>query len=297
MQRLKFSVHGIETIKNFFKKKDCEKLYKTAIKKINFNDLFKSENNFQKIKKFKDVNPRIGKNLIEKMNTEFIFLDEKFMKLMSKVLGNSWKVLDYKFVCGVPEKIIPSWVKKKMKGEFVPNLGPYIREKYQNVTYFMGIDYHQDIIDFAERESDFITAYIYINDVDRNSSPIKIIPKSHTIGASVFPHKIKVKNNEYLEVFNDNNKKILTKPIEIVGKTGQLSFWHCSIMHGTKPMNSDKPRLSVRILIEKNKKEIGNCIIDKVNKNINGKLSLNQTRRDLTKKGNSIIKGNFLNKN
>ena len=297
MQRLKFSVHGIETIKNFFKKKDCEKLYKTAIKKINFNDLFKSENNFQKIKKFKDVNPRIGKNLIEKMNTEFIFLDEKFMKLMSKVLGNSWKVLDYKFVCGVPEKIIPSWVKKKMKGEFVPNLGPYIREKYQNVTYFMGIDYHQDIIDFAERESDFITAYIYINDVDRNSSPIKIIPKSHTIGASVFPHKIKVKNNEYLEVFNDNNKKILTKPIEIVGKTGQLSFWHCSIMHGTKPMNSDKPRLSVRISIEKNKKEIGNCIIDKVNKNINGKLSLNQTRRDLTKKGNSIIKGNFLNKN
>jgi hypothetical protein len=297
MQKLKFSIHGIETIKNFFKKKDCEKLYKTAIKKINFNDLFKSEKNFQKIKKFKDVNPRIGKNLIEKMNTEFIFLDKKFMKLMSKVLGNSWKVLDYKFVCGVPEKIIPSWVKKKMKGEFVPNLGPYIREKYQNVTYFMGIDYHQDIIDFAERESDFITAYIYINDVDRNSSPIKIIPKSHTIGASVFPHKIKVKNNEYLEVFNDNNKKILTKPIEIVGKTGQLSFWHCSTMHGTKPMNSDKPRLSVRILIEKNKKEIGNCIIDKVNKNINGKLSLNQTRRDLTKKGNSIIKGNFLNKN
>jgi len=297
MQKLKFSVHGIETIKNFFKKKDCEKLYKTAIKKINFNDLFKSENNFQKIKKFKDVNPRIGKNLIEKMNTEFIFLDKKFMKLMSKVLGDSWKVLDYKFVCGVPEKIIPSWVKKKMKGEFVPNLGPYIREKYQNVTYFMGIDYHQDIIDFAERESDFITAYIYINNVDRNSSPIKIIPKSHTIGASVFPHKIKVKNNEYLEVFNDNNKKISTKPIEIVGKTGQLSFWHCSIMHGTKPMNSDKPRLSVRILIEKNKKEIGNCIIDKVNKNINGKLSLKQTRRDLTKKGNSIIKGNFLNKN
>ena len=297
MNNLKFSVHGIETIKNFFKKKDCDKLYNEAIKKINFSDLFKSEKDFKKIKLFKDVNPRAGRNLIEKFNTEFIFLDKRFMKLMSEVLGSSWRVLDYKFVCGVPDKIIPQWVKKKIKGEFVPNLGPYIKKKFQNITYFMGIDYHQDIIDFAGRKSDFITAYIYIDDVDKNSSPIKIIPKSHKVGASVFPHKIKVKDNNYLEVFNDNNKKISAKPIEIIGKTGQLSFWHCSIMHGTKPMNSDKPRLSVRILVEKNKKIISNCKIDKVNKSINGRLSLNQTRRDLAKKGNSIIKGNFLNKN
>jgi len=297
MSKLKFSVDGAETIKKFFKKKDCDRLYKNAIKKINFNDLFKTEKNFKKIKKFKDVNPRIGKNLIEKLDTEFIFLNEKFTDLMKKILGDTWKVLDYKFVCGVPKRYIPSWVKKRIKGEFVPNLGPYIKNKYQNVTYFMGIDYHQDIIDFSNRYSDFITAYVYIDNVDKDSSPIRIIPKSHKIGASVFPHKIKLKNNNFLEVYNDNNKKIKTKPIEILGKTGQLSFWHCSIMHGTKPINCDKPRLSVRILVEKNKKKIDNCLIDKVNKGIKGKLLLRQTRRDLTKKGSSVIKGNFINRN
>ena len=30
MSELKFSVHGVEVIKNFFKKKDCEKLYKKS---------------------------------------------------------------------------------------------------------------------------------------------------------------------------------------------------------------------------------------------------------------------------
>jgi hypothetical protein len=78
---------------------------------------------------------------------------------------------------------------------------------------------------------------------------IRIIPKSHKIGASVFSHKIKLKNNNFLEVYNDNNKKI------------------------------------------------DNCLIDKANKEINGKLLLRQTRRDLTKKGSSVIKGNFINRN
>lgn len=64
-----------------------------------------------------------------------------------------------------------------------------------------------------------------------------------------FSHKIKLKNNNFLEVYNDNNKKI------------------------------------------------DNCLIDKANKEINGKLLLRQTRRDLTKKGSSVIKGNFINRN
>ena len=53
MSKLKFSVHGVETIRNFFNKKDCNRLYKSAIKKINFNDLFKTEKVLKRQKNLK----------------------------------------------------------------------------------------------------------------------------------------------------------------------------------------------------------------------------------------------------
>jgi hypothetical protein len=60
------------------------------------------------------------------------------------------------------------------------------------------------------------------------------------------------------------------------------------------PVVGNKPRISVRILIEKNSKKIQNCSIDRVNKKIIGKLSLTKTRKDLTDSGKSKIKRNFL---
>ena len=55
----------------------------------------------------------------------------------------------------------------------------------------MGIDFHQDIIDWPTRSPDFITAYIYLNDIDKDSAPIFVVPKSHLLGASTSPHKLK----------------------------------------------------------------------------------------------------------
>ena len=92
------------------------------------------------------------------------------------------------------------------------------------------------------------------------------------------------------------NKSIIIKPKVIRSGGGTLSYWHCSTLHGTKPIIGKKPRISVRVLIEKNSKRIEKSLIDKVNKKIIGKLSLIKTRNDLTKSGKSKIKGNFLHK-
>ena len=39
---------------------------------------------------------------------------------------------------------------KKIDGVNVANLGPYIKQKYRDITYFRGIDFHQDIIDYPQ---------------------------------------------------------------------------------------------------------------------------------------------------
>lgn len=80
---------------------------------------------------------------------------------MNKVCGKNYKILNSKFVMGIPHKFIPSWLEIELKDSLVSNLGPYVKEIYRDITYFRGIDWHQDIIDYPERNSDFITAYIY----------------------------------------------------------------------------------------------------------------------------------------
>ena len=92
MSKLLFINDGIESIPNFFDKKECKKLLNQALKKIDFKNIFKSEKIFKKNKKFKDVNPIVGKNLISNLDTRFIFLNKKFKDLTdsgkSKIKGN-----------------------------------------------------------------------------------------------------------------------------------------------------------------------------------------------------------------
>ena len=56
-----------------------------------------------------------------------------------------------------------------------------------------------DLIDFKNEESDFVTAYVYLNKVTKKMSPLNLLTGSHYGGAQVFPHKIiKQKKKLYL---------------------------------------------------------------------------------------------------
>ena len=175
------------------------------------------------------------------------------------------------------------------------NLAKFVKPIFRDMTYFYGIDFHQDIIDFPDRPSDFITVYIYLDNVDKNCSPLHVVPNSHLGGATSFPHNLKSSNNELLY---KPNKKILIKSKikQLLGNAGTCFVWHPFILHGTQPQKNDKPRVSVRILVEKNRRGKLNCEIDQVNKKIKGKLSLIKVRNHLDKKGKDIKKNNLINK-
>ena len=294
---MSFLDSAFEIKKNFFNKKDCKKILNLVKKNRDFNKIWISENDFDKNKILKTVNPRPGRNLIEKLDTKFIFSNPKFIELINKILGPKWKVLDYKFVAALEKKMVPNWVQKKIEDAFIPNLGRFVKENYRDITYFRGIDFHQDIIDFPHKKSDFITCYIYIEDVDKNSSPLIVFPKSHIYGAQKFPHKISKVSYKTYKYFRNNKQYMKLKSEELVGKSGTLYFWHPCILHGTQPTIDNKFRVSIRILIEKNQ-ILKSGIIDDVNKNITGRLSVKKSRSDIDNKtGKYLIKGNFINKN
>jgi len=291
-----FISHGYQVCENFFEKNKCKSLLYEAIKTRDLSNIFLSEDDFHNNEKHKGVNPRPGRNLIEKLDTSFIFSSEKFNLEMTKACGNQWRVLDSKFVMGVPKKFIPKWLNIQLKDRLVANLGAYVKPEYRDITYFQGIDYHQDIIDFPDRDSDFITAYIYLDKVGEDSAPLHLLSKSHKLGASTFPHNLKTSINNTYIYKNDFGDEQSCELIKLMDDGGALYYWHCNTLHGTQPQIDDKPRISVRILIEKNSKLINDSLVDKANNASNGSLSLKKTRLDLDDLGKATVFGNKINK-
>lgn len=290
-----FVPHGLEIHHDVFSRLDCSRLLKEALSSRTFEDIFLTANEYKLNQSISGNNPRPGRNLLSRLDTEFIFSNVQFQKTMSRLLGPRWRILDYKFVVGLDEESIPNWLLEELDSRPIANLGPYIKEEFRDMTYFRGIDFHQDILDFPDRESDFITVYVYLDDVDSQSAPLFVIPSSHVLGATVFPHKLtKLGENLYLYE-DDSGRKVTVSSTCLTGSAGTLYCWHSTTLHGTQPAVGHSKRISVRILAEKNSRTPNSCELDTLNDEINGPLSLLVTRRDLDQAGNLIVRQNLIN--
>jgi hypothetical protein len=294
LRHKKFLNEGYCLLPLFFEKNKIKKLKTAVAKTRNFKKIFVSQKYFSKKQEYKGTNPRPGRNLAEKLDTNFIFSNKNFRKELEIILGSRCKILDYKFVVAVPNKIIPKWIVNIIDNDPIANMGGFIKEKYRDMTYFRGIDFHQDIIDYPDRPSDFITVYIYLDKVTNKTSPLYILKKSHLLGASIFPHNLKKIKNDLFEYRNDYNKRKLVKLFRFTGKAGSIYCWNSNLLHGTQPHNENKPRISMRILVEKNSAQDSKCLLDVGNKMIKGNLTLTKTRTDLTSTGKPKIKKNII---
>ena len=285
--KLKFSKDGIEFVDLKISKSVINRFNKKVFSKIKFNNLFISKKEYSNLSSHKGVNPRPGKNLAEKMDTDFFFNNKFLIKKLNYILGANWRVLDYKFVIGMPDRFIPMWVIEKCKNIKAPNLGAFLKYNNQNCTFFRGIDFHQDIIDFPNRNPDFITFYLYLTDVNKTDAPILILKKSNKILNQVFPHKLTKdykKKNYY--IFLKNKKKFYLEKITLTGKMGDAYIWHPFLLHGTSNCKSKFPRISLRVLFDKNSHINKKSELDKVNYKIKYKSSLSITRMDKGKNDN-----------
>jgi hypothetical protein len=286
---------GIIKFREIFSQKDCKKISNYVFKKRKLKNVFLNKKDYLKQKNiFQKTNPKPGKNLLHKLNTSFIFDNSRFNKILTNVLGKNYRVLDYKLVVGFPKNYIPEWISTLTKDDNTINLGRFIKPEFRDITYFKGIDFHQDIIDWPSRSADFITAYIYLENVNLNSSPLFLLPKSFKLGANPYPHNLELIKNKIS--YKVGKKKILSKISILTGNAGDLFIWHPFILHGTKPQNKDRPRVSVRILVEKNRHHNIDCLLDKINSNISGKKKLKITNKEFNNIKKTFSKKNFINK-
>lgn len=257
-----------------------------------FHTLFMSEEAFSEKPEFKGVNPKNGRNLAQSIfpATHDIWMELFAHPFFTDLLTPKFSVVDAKFVCGIPSTMLPTWVKKELDLKAIKNLGPYINSPYRDITYFSGIDLHQDIIDWSNMEPNLLTVYIYLNQVTVDDAPLYLLPRSHLLGCSEFPHNLTIQSDSV--IYKNAGANITEKPSVLTGEAGDIYCWHPFTLHGTKPVRNKKPRLSLRLLLKSD-----NYLSSRLYQANEPFLKFSTTvRRDLNDDGSSKSCGNNLNK-
>jgi hypothetical protein len=258
-------------------------------------NLFLSEAEFDADPQYVGVNPKPGRNLLERFEDRLGFVEKapQLVDAITTLLGPDYEILNKKVVCGVPAAAVPDWLKARILGNPVNNLGAYVRPQHRDVTYFYGIDFHQDLIDYKAREADFLTLYIYLHPVTRSDAPLYLLEGSHLLGGSVFPHTLtRIGDTEWL-YRNAQHGEVVARQRILTGDTGFAAIWHACTLHGTQPDAADHERISLRYLVAR--RHEGRIGLDEVNAKLKGPLSLTDTRADLGADGAAVIRRNTVN--
>ena len=258
------------------------------------SELFLEEAAFDADPQYRGVNPRPGRNLLDRFDHRLGFVEQapQIVAGLTAVLGPGYRILDRKVVCGVSDSAMPGWLKARIAGNPVNNLGPYVQPQYRDVTYFYGIDFHQDLIDFKGREADFLTLYVYLSRVGPDDAPLYLLEGSHRLGAAVFPHDLSRTDPEHWR-YGSGDQALDCRQVLLLGEAGSVSMWHACTLHGTQPDATDHERISLRYLFERAPgAESG---LDRINARLLGPLKLDDTRIDLDAEGAARIKANSVN--
>jgi len=298
-----FVNNGYHIYGEIFNKDKCTEILNDIKSNRNFDsNLFLTEEEYNLSKQHFGTNPSKNFSFINNLDISFIENNDELWDKINFMLGDDYEIVIKKIICSVPDNIIPEYIMKKINGINIPNLNAYIRPEFRDITYFRGIDYHQDMIDWPKgrvnlQPENFITIYFYIHDVNIGDSVLNILPRTHKLGASIFPHKIVKNSNGKLIYLNDNNNLIETENLMLTGKTGYCAMWHSCLLHGTKPItnNNNNLRLSLRYLVAKKITNKNICGIDVVNSTITGNLNMDITQFDLDERGIPKFKNNILN--
>ena len=292
--------NGFYVFKELLNKESIDNVYKKIREKRKFgSSLFQTEEEYNLERTHLKHNPSKTFNFLNQFNDDLKFIEENkaIKSLITELLGEDYEVVIRKAICGVPASWLPEWVKSKIEGVNAPNLGPYIKEEFRDITYFRGLDYHQDIIDWPKGKtnldpSTFFVLYVYIHEVGISDSPLHVLKNSHKLGATLFPHKLEKNKNDLWIYEDDKGEKIECKEYVLPNKPGYAAMWHNCTLHGTTPVENEsgKFRVSLRYLIGKSNSNFQKTYIDEINSNIKGELKPIRTRKDIDELGKPILK-------
>ena len=259
------------------------------------SSLFLSQAAFDADPQYVGVNPKPGRNLLDRFQDRLGFIERapQIVEAVGTLLGDDYEILSRKIVCGVPESAVPDWLRIRIKGNPVNNLGAFVRPEVRDVTYFYGIDFHQDLIDYKDRAADFITLYVYLHPVTARDAPLYLLEGSHQLGATVFPHDLSTAGVHAWTYGDRRGQTARVQQKVLTGGAGYAAMWHACTLHGTQPDAADHERISLRYLLARGSG--ARAGIDRVNSALRGPLSLTTTRADLADDGSARIRRNTVN--
>ena len=137
---------------------------------------------------------------------------------------------------------------------------------------------HQDWSYFPTKKNSMIATVIHLSDSTENMGRFRVIPESHKLG--------NIKNSDghsRVPEIHDNYTLDSAEPVE--AKRGDILFFHCYTIHGSKPNLSDKPRKTILIQLYSGKDKV----IDN-NKHTNVQLVLRGWNHHATRNSVSAVK-------
>lgn len=260
-------------------------------------ELFLSEEEFRANPQRRGVNPRPGRaNVVDRFDLSFITTAPAITQLLDALCGPGWSTLLVKAVCGAPRGWLPAYVQDEIREAPAAMLGPYVRPPYRDITYFHGIDYHQDVIDYPGRPADIVTLYVYLDAVTAEESPLFVLPRSHRFGATVFPHQLQPGASAAGDLIyaDGHGHRMEVRPRMLTGPAGSAAVWHACLLHGTQPVAESRARISIRYVIAKDARV--RTVLDEVNESIEGPLSLQTPRVDQDEDARTVLRGNVINR-
>ena len=248
---------------------------------------YKDEAEFRAKGRWKNYAPgRTDHNLLVESNLDLSFVERNpaFIRNAEALVGRGYGIMKKSIIRSVPTRVLPKWISDYVCDVGRPNLNPFIKDEFQDVQYFHATDFHQDK---TRPESNFVTVYVYLDDVTPEYSALRILRGSHKLGLTVYPHSLRRSQHDRRQWFysdwNGNHEKC--EEITITGLAGTVSCFHCLTLHGTVLNDSPDPRISLRYLLTKAPECREDTLLDQANRAVFGPHKLLNTRLDVGQDG------------
>ena len=100
------------------------------------------------------------------------------------------------------------------------------------------VKFHQDFTFQPMSNDDMITALLFVDEVTQDNGPLEVVPGTHRGPLYSLWHGGKFTGTVDDAVFEEHKDRI----VKCTGKAGSACLMHCSLLHGSAPNLSDKPR-------------------------------------------------------
>tara|TARA_B100000674_G_scaffold428724_1_gene384129 strand:+ start:386 stop:1309 length:924 start_codon:yes stop_codon:yes gene_type:complete len=271
-EKKKFIKNGYLSLSNIFDARKVIALQK-KLKRFAPNEkkiFYKNFKTFKKKTRFTKITPGLNDNNIllnEGINLDFIEKNTKFNSILKSFFAGDYYIESKWLIKVLPRRIMPKWVSEEVKDIGMPQLNMYIKNEYRNISYLNGLDYHQDN---GGKLRNSTTVLIYLDSVlDSKDGPIRMLDKSHILGATHYPHYCRISSDKKKIYYSDlKGNHILSNEVSIFGTNGTSIFFNGYTLHGsTINDNQTRTRLALRYVFSPRKYN-KNSIFTKSNREI-----------------------------